>query len=189
MVTSAHPRRDRNARRTVVPSGDDGGSKDGDSAPRRKKPARQSGGVLRTIVAVLGELLITAGVILLLFVAWELWWTNITADHTQQQAVHQFVQQQSGPVKAAPAKSTVDYGPPKISAKPTADGQVFGVVYIPRFGAGYSRPLVQGTATAQLDTLGLGHYDSTAMPGAIGNFVVAAHQDDLLRAKAFRGQD
>ena len=42
--------------------------------------------VLRWIIQITGELLITVGLLLLLFVAWQLWWTNIDADRTQSQA-------------------------------------------------------------------------------------------------------
>jgi sortase A len=35
---------------------------------------------------------------------------------------------------------------------------------------------VEGTSTDVLDTLGLGHYADTAMPGATGNFAVAGHR-------------
>ena len=43
--------------------------------------------VLHWIIQITGELLITVGLLLLLFVAWQLWWTNIDADRTQSQAV------------------------------------------------------------------------------------------------------
>lgn len=141
------------------------------SAPR----GRPKQGVLRTMVQIVGELLITCGVILLLFVVWELWWTNIAADNAQQQAVEQFAHNFTGPLTPQ-EPAAVDYGPPKVTAAPVNDGETFGVIYIPRFGATYNRPLVQGSSTAVLDTLGLGHYDSTAMPGATGNFAVAGHR-------------
>jgi sortase A len=146
------------------------------TARRREKAKRPRQGVFRTIVQILGELLITCGIILLLFVAWELWWTNIAANNAQQQAVHHFAQEFKGPVTPPAADAPHDFGPPKVAAAPAADGTVFGVVYIPRFGKDYSRPLVEGTTAAQLDTLGLGRYDTTAMPGAVGNFAVAGHR-------------
>jgi sortase A len=134
--------------------------------------------VLCTIFGVVGEVLATCGLILLLFVAWELWGTNIAADHSQQQAVHRFAHEFTDPRPAPVPRRTspVNYGPPKVGATPAADGQVFGVVYIPRLGPDYSRPLVQGTSIPVLDTLGLGHYNNTAMPGEVGNFVVAGHR-------------
>ena len=48
-------------------------------------------------VQVVGELLITLGVIAVLFVAWQLWWTNVEADAAQGAAVKQFVQEHQVP--------------------------------------------------------------------------------------------
>lgn len=141
---------------------------------RRAAAQRPKQGFFRTLVQVIGELLITAGVILLLFVVWELWWTNIDADIAQQKAVTQFVEQIQGPV--APVGTKTDFGTPKVTPAVTTPSETFGVAYIPRLGKDYARPLVEGTAQAQLDTLGLGHYDDNAMPGAIGNFAVAGHR-------------
>lgn len=146
------------------------------SGRRKAKPRRAKQGFWRTLVQVLGEVFITCGVILLLFVVWELWWTNIDANHAQQQAVSQFAHDFKGPLTASKPEASTDFGPPIVMAAPTVPGTVFGVVYIPRFGATYSRPLVEGTSQAQLDTLGLGRYENTAMPGALGNFVVAGHR-------------
>lgn len=39
-----------------------------------------AGRIVRGVLRGFGELLITAGVVLLLFVAWELWWTNVDVD-------------------------------------------------------------------------------------------------------------
>lgn len=142
----------------------------------RKRPPRRKTGpmdVIRKIIQILGELLITAGIVLLLFVAWELWWTNVEADAKQSEAVKSFAQELSGPVEPAPAPA--DYGPPVVSAAP-GYGQTIGIMYIPRFGPGYTRPIIEGTGSDVLDTLGLGHYGSTSMPGAVGNFAVAGHR-------------
>ncbi|MCU1531496.1 MAG: class sortase [Arthrobacter sp.] len=142
-------------------------------------PAR--GGVLSRTVQVAGELLITAGMILLLFVAWQLWWTNVESDTRQREVVKDFAQNLKGTggpdtaSPAAPADSSVGYGPPAVGTEP-AGGATIGIIYIPRFGADYTRPLVQGTTPAVLDTLGLGHYTGTSMPGAVGNFALAGHR-------------
>lgn len=145
-------------------------------------------GVLRGTVQILGELLITAGIVLLLFVAWELWWTNVESDAKQSEVIKDFAQDFDGPLKPleqAPTVNptdppgvpppTVDYGPAVVSAEPGHGGTI-GIMYIPRFGESYTRPIVQGTTTDMLDTLGLGHYDNTSMPGAVGNFAVAGHR-------------
>ncbi|HWM39284.1 MAG TPA: class E sortase, partial [Streptomyces sp.] len=64
----------------------------GASAPQPPPPRKSSGsrgsrgsrGAARrrisAVVGVFGELLITAGVVLALFVAYSLWWTNVLAD-------------------------------------------------------------------------------------------------------------
>ncbi|WP_284976916.1 MULTISPECIES: class E sortase [unclassified Arthrobacter] len=143
--------------------------------PRPLSPKRRGpGDVFRLICRILGELLITAGIVLLLFVAWELWWTNVEADAKQTEAVQSFAQHFTGPTAPA-ATGTIDYGTPVVGKAP-AHGQTIGIMYIPRFGADYTRPIIEGTSADVLDTLGLGHYGSTSMPGAIGNFAVAGHR-------------
>ncbi|MDQ0077610.1 class E sortase [Arthrobacter oryzae] len=144
-------------------------------------PARGVG-VLRKLIKIAGELLITVGVVLLLFVAWQLWWTNVESDAKQSETIRNFAQElggSGGPVAPAPPGETppapADYGPPKV-AKAPGHGGTIGIMYIPRFGPDYTRPIVQGTSMDVLDTLGLGHYSNTAMPGATGNFAVAGHR-------------
>lgn len=145
-------------------------------ADRRRRKQQPKQGFFRTLVQILGELLFTAGLILLLFVVWELWWTNIEANSTQQKAVAEFSQQFRGPLAPPLLDAPSDFGEPVVMAEPLAAGTVFGIAYIPRFGENYSRPLVEGTTPAQLDTLGLGRYGSSTMPGGIGNFAVAGHR-------------
>ena len=47
-------------------------------------------GLLLRTIHVAGELLLTVGIIVLLFVAWQLWWTNVASDARQREAVHDF---------------------------------------------------------------------------------------------------
>jgi len=129
----------------------------------------------RWVLQIGGELLVTAGVVLLLFVAWELWWTNVDADSRQQAAVAEFARSLDGPAAPPASAAPPSPGPPLVADEP-APGSTIGVVYIPRFGATYTRPLVQGTTTAVLDSLGLGHYEGTAMPGGVGNVALAGHR-------------
>ena len=145
-------------------------------AGRRARAGRPGRGFFRSLVQVVGEMLITAGVILLLFVAWELWWTNIAANSAQQHAVSEFSRQFQGPVVPPAPETPADFGEPAVMPAPAVPGGVFGVVYIPRFGESYSRPLVEGVSAAELDTLGLGRYASSTMPGGVGNFAVAGHR-------------
>jgi sortase A len=151
-----------------------------------RPPAAPVSGVviLRRAVQIIGELLMTAGIVLLLFVAWQLWWTNVASDAKQGEVVKNFARELAAPVTPAPvpnpggsaaASGTADYGLPAVARAPGHGGTI-GIMYIPRFGNNYTRPIVQGTTGDVLDTLGLGHYDNTAMPGAVGNFAVAGHR-------------
>ena len=129
-------------------------------------------------VQIFGEILITVGLVLLLFVVWQLWWTNLEANATQEDAVQSLSQEfkqaakdQSKPSKTsdhATAEPQPNWDPqtPEITAEP-GHGEAYGIAYIPRFGENYQRPLAEGTSTDVLDALGLGHYDGTAMPGDI----------------------
>ncbi|HIY95282.1 MAG TPA: class E sortase [Candidatus Rothia avicola] len=159
---------------------------------RTRPPASRTS--LQWVIQIIGELLITAGLILLLFVAWQLWWTNIDANRTQQQAVDSLIQEfnsssgnggsnpaaagQGADAEGAASESVVpDYDPanPPV-ATPPAYGQAYGVVYIPSLGQNYARPLAEGVGTDVLDTLGLGRYPSSQMPGEYGNFALAGHR-------------
>jgi sortase A len=134
-------------------------------------------------VQVFGELLITAGIVVLLFVAWQLWWTNVESDARQSAIIKEFAQELGSAGPAGPSATAgpgareepADYGKPVVGAAPGHAGTI-GIMYIPRFGKNYTRPIVQGTTGDVLDTLGLGHYATTAMPGAVGNFAVAGHR-------------
>jgi sortase A len=56
-------------------------------------------------------------------------------------------------------------------------GQIFAKLYVPRFGEDYVRNIAQGTSVAKvLNTVGVGHYTNTQMPGEIGNFALAGHR-------------
>lgn len=141
--------------------------------------ARSRRGLLRRTVQIAGELLMTAGAIVLLFVAWQLWWTNVASDARQREVVQDFARgigTAAPTVPGLPAANGAAAAPtPAVDAEP-AEGATIGILYVPRFGAGYTRPIVQGTTPAVLDTLGIGHYQGTAMPGAAGNFAVAGHR-------------
>jgi sortase A len=144
--------------------------------PARVRPGRR---ILRGTVQVVGELLITAGIVLLLFVGWQLWWTNVESYARQSAVIKEFAHELGNAAPAEPSGTDqavpVDYGDPAVAAAPGHAGTI-GIMYIPRFGNNYTRPIVHGTTGDVLDTLGLGHDNTPAMPGAVGNFAVAGHR-------------
>lgn len=154
-----------------------------DVATPPARPSRPPRGrsVVATVVGVVGELLITLGVLVGLFVVWQLWWTDVVAEREQAEVVAELdwawtpqrPRPTAEPTAEAPAERT---DPAPVMAEP-AYATTFATLHVPRWGADYVRPITQGTGkTDVLDTLGLGHYEGTAMPGAIGNFAVAGHR-------------
>lgn len=133
-----------------------------------------------TVVGVLGELLITAGVIVMLFLGWYIWLDDIVSG-TQQQAAGVEVQQElqsQWERGEAQTERPVDNGEP-IVAEPAAAGQVFATLIVPRFGADYVRPIAGGVDMRTVlnnRQIGIGHYLNTQMPGEVGNFAIAAHR-------------
>jgi sortase A len=120
----------------------------------------------RTVVRSLGELLVTAGIVLLLFVVYELWVTDLLNAQAQSK-LDQSLHDQWG-ASAPGAAGATDHGPFAI-------GQAFAILHIPRLGADYSRVIVEGTTQDQL-AQGPGHYLGTAFPGERGNVALAGHR-------------
>jgi sortase A len=117
----------------------------------------------RTVVRGLGQTLITAGLVILLFVAYELWWTGLTTRRDQHKLL-------------TTLRNEWSHGQ-KIANPPLGSG--IAILRIPRFGPKYMFVVVQGTSTADL-IKGPGHYPGTAMPGKVGNFAVAGHRTTYL---------
>ncbi|PRY11405.1 class E sortase [Kineococcus rhizosphaerae] len=132
--------------------------------------------MIRRTTSVLGELLLTAGVLTLLFVVWQLYWTDLTSGKVQAATVSSLEQRwgPSTPAPTAPATQPVADPPVDPVAVP-ALGDPFAIVYVPRFGGDYAVPVVEGTGTEELKD-GIGHYVQSVMPGQVGNFAIAGHR-------------
>jgi sortase A len=66
-----------------------------------------------------------------------------------------------------------------VSAVVAKQGDVLGRIEIPRLGLVVA--ILEGTSTRTLG-LGVGHIEGTALPGEIGNAVIAGHRDTYFRA-------
>lgn len=114
----------------------------------------------------IGEVFITTGVLMLLFVTYQLWWTNVRA-HAQAGKAASNLQQDWASGKRAPG-----------SFEP---GQGFALLYIPKLDVVV--PIAEGISNKKvLDKGMVGHYAEgalkTAMPSAkTGNFGLAGHRN------------
>lgn len=122
---------------------------------------------MRSLVRGVGELLITLGVIALLFIAYQLWWTTVLSNREAARNAEEITQSWT-------PSPTVEL-PPELT-QPPADGIGFALMTIPRLGENVkSKPVLQGVSLEVLAE-GLGHYPTSAMPGQLGNFAVAGHR-------------
>lgn len=162
------------------------GSADPDGAAqvptRREVRARQRQKSRRvTIVGVIGELFITAGVLVFLFLGWQLWLNDLIVGEQHREEAAELAQEWDDwdagntPVRDQPIVP-VDYGEPIVPAV-VADAEQFAIMYVPRWGSDYQRTVWEGISEAKvLDRKGIGRYPDTQMPGEVGNFAVAAHR-------------
>ena len=120
------------------------------------------------VVSVVGEVFITLGVVLLLAVVYEVWWTNVQADQRAEEQrdelIGSWTQAQSAPDGDVPAE---------LAPIPS---QAFGLMYIPRLRDDvWETPLIEGVSDADLAN-GIGHFPETVLPGEVGNTSFAGHR-------------
>ena len=139
--------------------------------PAQRAEGGTVGDRVRLVLRGIGQTLITAGLVVLLFVVYEVWITNIFADRAQSHVANAFKKEivaGKDPTLALPGS-----GDPTI---PLSSG--IANLYIPRLGKDFHFTIVQGSTVptdAQLEK-GPAHYGKTALPGQTGNFAVAGHR-------------
>lgn len=129
---------------------------------------------LRALLRTFSELCITLGTLIVLFVVHLLFWTGIKAQSATDREIDRLEAGWAAEPVEPPAPSHGG-GPAPATPVEYEPGKPFAVMYIPRFGADWDWPVLQGTGTDMLKK-GLGHYASTAALGAEGNFAVAGHR-------------
>lgn len=132
---------------------------------RRQARARKPSAAV-VVSRAIGEVFITTGVLMLLFVTYQLWWTNVRA-HAQAGKETSALQNEWASGRRAPG-----------TFEP---GQGFAILHIPELDV--VAPIAEGVSNARvLDKGMVGHYSEgtlkTAMPSAkTGNFGLAAHRN------------
>lgn len=137
-----------------------------------------------SVVGVIGELLMTLGVVVLLYIGWQLWLNDIIVGGAQDRVAAEIAEGWIAQADAAASDSTAsdptspdpaDPAVPPVVAAP-APQTTFAVLRVPRWGADYARPIAEGTSQQVLNRIGIGHYANTQLPGEVGNVALAAHR-------------
>jgi sortase A len=130
-----------------------------------------------SVIGVLGELFITAGLIVLLFLAWQLWINDLFVSTAQRDEALELSETWSrGEGEAVAPQDRPDPGEPIVTEAP-GNAQTFATLIIPRLGADYARPVAEGVGLEDvLNRRAIGHYPGTQMPGAVGNAAFAGHR-------------
>jgi sortase A len=115
---------------------------------------------VRTLIRGLGELFITGGLVLLLFVVYSLWGTG------------RYTREQQDRLGEELAKA---WQAPPVTTEKVKLGSGLAMIRIPKLGSKYRYVVVEGVQPSDLRK-GPGHYPGTAMPGEVGNFVVSGHR-------------
>ncbi|MGW0879168.1 class E sortase [Streptomyces sp. NPDC002671] len=129
---------------------------------------------MRVIVRTVSELCITIGALIVLFVGYVLFWTGVRADGAMRHQIDQLHEQWSRGSVHNVSASAGRAGSPRPPV-PYRHGRPFAIMYIPRLGFTWNKPVLEGTDAGVLQK-GLAHYAGTARLGQEGNFAVAGHR-------------
>ena len=152
------------------------------SSPTRRYIRKRS--KLMRVTGVTGEVLITAGALMGLFLAWHLVLNDTIQGDRQNQSASALAQQWQVPESASaeqePATAIVNPSneEPPVTISP-AEGEAFALLYVPRFGPEYVRTIAEGVDVETVlnsRRLGVGRYLESDQLGAYGNFALAAHR-------------
>jgi sortase (surface protein transpeptidase) len=124
----------------------------------------------RTVLRTAGEVLITLGMVVLLFVVYELYVTNIFSAQKQANATSALDKEWDtvqGAVGGGGQQRTNHYD--------LADGHGIAKLYIPSLGRDFHFTVIEGTTQPDL-AIGPGHYPGTALPGEPGDMAIAGHR-------------
>lgn len=127
---------------------------------------------VRTGLRFSGELLITFGLVVLLFAGYEIWGKSAIVDAHQGELSEQLAQAWAPEPVTDPTVSAS--ASPSAKPKPAVQGTPIAGLYIPKFDKEWI--VVEGVGQQDI-RYAPGHYPDSAMPGQVGNFSVAGHRN------------
>jgi len=134
----------------------------------------------RSAIGIVGRVFVSCGLLLLLFVVYQLWGTGLIEGRHQTTLRREFTVElhhvrATETTIASATRPTVpeDPHPPSSATVPPAEGQPVGVIQIPKIGVDVVA--VEGTSESDL-SLGPGFYFGSPLPGQRGNAAIAGHR-------------
>ncbi len=125
----------------------------------------------------MGKSLISVGVLILLFVGYQLWGTGLAHDRGQKNLRAEFARQLAARPAAAtdnPVVTIPGSPPPAAPVLPAlVEGGPVGTIAIPKIGL--DQAVIEGVGVEDLKN-GIGHYPDTKIPGQKGNAALAGHR-------------
>jgi len=135
---------------------------------------------LARFLGAAGRTCITAGVLILLFVAYQLWGTGIREAQAQDRLEDDFAEVLEAAERPSPSTSTTSTTAPGEEPPETApaieavpEGEPTARIIIPKIGV--DKIVVEGVSLADLKK-GPGHYPESPLPGQQGNAAIAGHR-------------
>ncbi|SCG49294.1 class E sortase [Micromonospora inositola] len=122
---------------------------------------------LRSGVRLTGEVLITFGLVVLLFAGYEIWGKSVIVDAHQNDLNSQLAQEWAPDPTVGPTTGPSEKPAPPVEGKPVAG------LYIPKLDKHWV--VVEGVSPDDI-RYAPGHYPKSALPGEVGNFAVAGHR-------------
>jgi sortase A len=165
---------------------------DADAEAAPVPPPRTRGAGVWHIIGWIGRSLITVGILILLFVVYQLWGTGIYTQQQQDSLRSKFnaelahkdnpvITSTTKPVTTSSGVTTTTDGGTTSTAPATiptpANGAPIAQIAIPKIGISFY--VVEGTDRGDL-MKGPGHYPNTPFPGQIGNSSIAGHRTTYL---------
>lgn len=121
---------------------------------------------MRRVIGGVGRTLVTVGILILLFVAYQLWGTGLYTAREQDALKSDFRTE----LREAATTTTTTAG---IPPPPPPSGEALAIIRIPKIGL--DSAVVQGVTVPDLRK-GPGHYPDSPMPGQVGNAAIAGHR-------------
>lgn len=121
---------------------------------------------------VAAEVCLTLGVLVALFVGYELLWTSHVTGEAQREAASSLQRAWIPPPPSTPSTPSSKGVPADPAPKL---GEPFAMLRIPRLGDAWQWAVYEGVRRDDLRK-GPGHYPDTARPGQVGNVVIAGHR-------------